>query len=387
MSAFQAGSRILEIARDYPARTALIIDGESWTYGELVAAAFGVAERFGAVGDDEPQPITAVMAQRHVSAYIGILAARFSGHAYVPLNVNHPCQRNATILKSSGAQRVVCGDFAAATLRDIVAAAGLPENALPVIACGERKADYDVDSGAQAPERQQSPSDLAYMLFTSGSTGIPKGVPIQNAQLEAYLNVAASMVKLQPVDRCSQTSELTYDVSVHDMFLCWENGATLVNASEKDLRMPAVYIRDQSITCWFSVPSLAYQIRKQEDLVPGAFPSLRLSLFAGEALPTVIATEWAQAAPNSSVQNWYGPTEATITCSRFVLTDKAIAGDTVPIGKAYDNMELLVLDSTQEPLPDGEPGELYLSGAQVATGYLNDPERTAASFVTLPDGK
>jgi len=387
LSSYQAGSRILDIARDYPARIALIIDGESWTYGELVAAAIGLAARFGVVGDDEAQPITAVMAQRHVSAYIGILAARFSGHAYVPLNVNHPCQRNATILKSSGAQRVVCGEFAAATLRDIVAAADLSDGAIPVIDCGERKADYDLDLSAPAPGQQQSLSDLAYMLFTSGSTGIPKGVPIQNAQLEPYLKVASSMLNVRPDDRCSQTSELTYDVSVHDMFLCWENGATLVVPSEKELRMPAAYIRDHAITCWFSVPSLAYQVRQQEDLVPGAFPSLRLSLFAGEALPTVIANEWAKAAPNSNVENWYGPTEATITVCRYVLTDKAIAEDTVPIGKAYDGMELLVLDSEQKQLPDGETGELYLSGAQVASGYLNDPERSAKSFVTLPDGK
>jgi acyl carrier protein len=148
--------------------------------------------------------------------------------------------------------------------------------------------------------------------------------------------------------------------------------------------MPAAYIREHAITCWFSVPSLAYQVRLQEDLRPGVFPSLRQSLFCGEALPTVVATEWAAAAPNSEVENWYGPTEATIACSRYELTGEEISDDTVPIGKAFSGMELLVLGKDLEPLPAGEPGELFLSGAQIAPGYLNDPEKTAASFLTLP---
>jgi acyl-coenzyme A synthetase/AMP-(fatty) acid ligase/acyl carrier protein len=140
--------------------------------------------------------------------------------------------------------------------------------------------------------------------------------------------------------------------------------------------MPSSYVVEQRITCWFSVPTLAYQMRLQKDLSPGAFPGLRHSLFCGEALPTLIAKEWALAAPNSIVENWYGPTEATIACSRFTLTDEPVSDDTVPIGKAFAGMELLIQD-----------GELLLAGAQVASGYLNDPEKTAASFITLADGK
>ena len=185
---------------------------------------------------------------------------------------------------------------------------------------------------------------------------------------------------MRPEDRFSQTFELTFDLSVHDLFLCWENGATLVVASEKELRMPAAYIQRHEITCWFSVPSLAYQVRLQEDLAPGAFPSLRSSLFCGEALPTVVAREWAAAAPDSIVENWYGPTEATIACSRYIVGDAEITEDTVPIGQAFDRMELLVLDEALAPCSVGVSGELFLAGAQVATGYLNDPEKTAASF-------
>lgn len=376
---YRAGFRILEVARKHPERTALIIDNESWSYADLVSAAHEIAREFPRKAAGDTQSITAVMAQRHVSSYAGILAARLSGHAYVPLNVNHPCQRNATILASSGATRVICGARAAGKLQNILAAAVTTIETVPVIACGDRKSDYELalpETWVEGGDRETSVSDLAYILFTSGSTGNPKGVPIQNSELEAYLAAAGPLVDPQPEDRFSQTFDLTFDLSVHDLFICWENAATLVVPSEKQLRMPSSYIVEQGITCWFSVPSLAYQMRLQEDLTPGEYPGLRHSLFCGEALPTLVAREWAQAAPNSVVENWYGPTEATIACSRFAITDEAIADDTVPIGKAFSGMELLIQD-----------GELLLAGAQVASGYLNDPEKTAASFVTLADGK
>jgi amino acid adenylation domain-containing protein len=377
---YQAGRRILDAARRAPGKTALVIAGESWSYVELIAAAHAIAQQFPRTPAGGPQPVTAVMAQRHISAYAGILAARLSGHAYVPLNVNHPCQRNATILRNSAAERVVCGELAADKLRSILAVADIAADSVAIIPCGDMKSAYAgavTDMPGQWPtDREGSLADLAYILFTSGSTGQPKGVAIRNRELEAYLRAAGPLVDVQAQDRFSQTFDLTFDLSVHDLFVCWENGATLVVPSEKDLRMPSAYVREQRITCWFSVPSLAYQMRLQEDLVPGAFPGLRHSLFCGEALPTLVAREWAQAAPNSIVENWYGPTEATIACSRYAVTDAPIADDTVPIGKAFPGMELLLQD-----------GELLLAGDQVASGYLNDATKTAASFITLPDGR
>ena len=376
---YQAGASILQVAREHPGRTALVIDSECWTYAELVTAAAQVAAQFDDAVESSGQPITAVMAQRHVSSYVGILAARLAGHAYVPLNVNHPCERNATILRNSGARRIICGTRAEEKLRNVLAMAGDESASLPKIAVGDRKSDYDVSSPditELIAQRTMAEHELAYILFTSGSTGNPKGVPIRNSELEAYLAAAGPLVDPQPEDRFSQTFDLTFDLSVHDLFICWENGATLVVPSEKQLRMPSAYIVEENISCWFSVPSLAYQMRLQEDLSPGAFPGLRHSIFCGEALPTLVAKEWAKAAPNSIVENWYGPTEATIACSRFRVTNEPIADDTVPIGVAFAGMELIIQDE-----------ELLLAGKQLASGYLNDPEKTAASFITLPDGK
>src|SRR5690606_18322710 len=111
-------------------------------------------------------------------------------------------------------------------------------------------------------------------------------------------------------------------------------------------------------------------------LVPGAFPGLRNSLFCGEALPFDLAMEWRSAAPNSAVENWYGPTEATIACARHVLDGRRSAHADVPIGRPFAGMSLHVLDAALRSAGPGVPGELFLSGRQVARGYLDDPERT-----------
>ncbi|NIS91390.1 MAG: amino acid adenylation domain-containing protein [Woeseiaceae bacterium] len=391
---YLAGRRIFEYARLHPDHPALLIGGDKWSYGELVEAAAKIADAFPPVIEGEPQPVTAVMAQRHVSSYAAVLAARLAGHAYVPLNVHHPARRSAQILLRSGAQRVICGDRARDVLTDIIDSAGAQAAELPIIDCADDKAGYGLSGNRSfaslSAEAPQSQDNYAYILFTSGSTGQPKGVGIRNAELESYVAVAGSFIGAQPEDCFSQNADLTFDFSVHDLWVCWEHGATLAVPSDEDLRVPAAYVRDRGVTCWASVPSLAYQMRLQGELRPGAFPDLRFSFFCGEALPTVLAREWAAAAPNSRVENWYGPTEATVACTRYTLGDSAQeAGfDMVPIGKAFPGMELLVLDDKLQPCAPGVPGELFLAGDQVAPGYFNDPERTQASFLNLPeDGK
>lgn len=362
-------SRLVSAATAHARCEALRIDGTSWTYADLFAAAAALAARL-----PQDRPVIAVYGARHVSAYIGILATVLAGGTYVPLNPRFSETRNRDILQHSGASLLLCGaEFA-----------GIAEQiARDTSARPESVHDTGVSGSPDWVPSPARPTDFAYILFTSGSTGVPKGVAITQANLAAYLDAALSILSPGPGDRCSQTFDLTFDLSVHDLFVAWSSGATLCVASTGDLADPAGYIRREAITHWFSVPTLGGVAQRSGALGPGAFTDLRSVLFCGEALPGDLARAWQKAAPRARLENWYGPTEATIACLRHVPDDKAPDG-IVPIGLPFPGISARLVDDHGNEVAEGETGRLHVAGAQVAPGYLDDPDRTAAAFVRLP---
>jgi amino acid adenylation domain-containing protein len=232
--------------------------------------------------------------------------------------------------------------------------------------------------------------DPAYLLFTSGSTGVPKGVAVSHANARAFLDAVAERYDFSADDRFSQTFNLTFDLSVFDMFAAWDCGACVCCPSDKSLLNPAEFIRSSEITVWFSVPSIALFMRRLRVLKPDSFPKLRWSLFCGEALPAAVAREWSEAAPSSIVENLYGPTEATIACTGYRWDSRRSPDEPelglVPIGHPLGAMSTLVVrDDLREAQP-GQAGELLLSGPQVVEGYWNDEEATSRAFVSI-DGR
>ena len=232
------------------------------------------------------------------------------------------------------------------------------------------------------------PEDLAYLLFTSGSTGLPKGVAIRHRNVTGLMAAMAERFEIEAEDRISQTHELTFDVSVFDIFVGWEKGACVCCPSQRTLIAPARWIREAELSVWFSVPSTAILMRRLGMLKPGSFPLLRWSLFAGEPLPVQVAEEWLQAAPNAVVENLYGPTEATIVCLGYRWepgrSESEAEAGVIPLGSPLPGMSALVVDEDLGEVGPGEVGELLISGPQVASGYWHDAERTAGAFVRVP---
>ncbi|HEU5029419.1 MAG TPA: amino acid adenylation domain-containing protein [Spirillospora sp.] len=364
-----------DAASRYPEETALEAGGETLTYGELAAAAERVAAALAAARGPRPRRV-GLAAERIPLTYAGYLAALRLGATVVPLNPVFPPERNETIARSADVDVVITGEEPSGPLREgpwaIVRGDALREGA------GGR---------AGAPPVAGDPEPVAYILFTSGSTGAPKGVPIEHRNVSPYLAYNIERYEAGPGCRFSQTFDLTFDPSVFDMFVAWGSGAALVVPAKDEVGDPAGFVRDRGITHWFSVPSVISLARRMRRLPPGSMPDLRWSLFAGEQLTTRQAAAWREAAPASTLENLYGPTELTITCTGHRLPSDpaswpATRNGTVPIGEVYPSLESVILDEDGRP---AEEGELCVRGVQRFPGYF-DPADDEGRFVSYEPG-
>jgi len=184
--------------------------------------------------------------------------------------------------------------------------------------------------------------------------------------------------------RASQTYDLSFDLSVADMFFTFSNHGTLCVLNEKELLFPIDYIVRENIEYWSSVPTLIAFMHKMGSLKPNVFPSIKKSIFCGEPMPRYLADAWKIAAPNSSIENLYGPTEATIWLTRYVYggkddTEKFI-NNNLPIGAPFEDHDVKLIDADDNIVEDSNRGEIVYRGPQITLGYLNDQEKTDAAF-------
>jgi amino acid adenylation domain-containing protein len=372
-------SRFLRSAERFPDRPALDVAGNELTYEELSERAIGLAATLLRQDGAGTSNRTAVFGRRSADTFAALLGVLLRGHGYVPLNPRYPAARNRDILARAGCDTVVVDPPFAEAAEEIMAGMLRPPRLI-------RADDLTELDGAPLP-RAVAPGDPAYLLFTSGSTGRPKGVLVSHANVHAFLEAIEQRYDLKETDRFSQLFDLTFDLSVFDLFAAWGAGACLCCPDEKRLLEPSSFVRDAALTVWFSVPSVATLMHRLGALKEAAFPSLRLSLFCGEALPADLANAWAAAAPNSLVENLYGPTEATIACTvqRWEATATPGANGLVPIGSALGETSVRVVDAVLQEVEPGQPGQLLLGGPQVVGGYLDDDAATASAFVDIPD--
>ena len=379
---------------EYPNNICLVKGDVKLTYHEVERLTDGLYKLINQVRSGD---LVGVLSSKSIVAYTSILAVLRSGRGYVPINPKFPIAKNKAIIESSGIETIIVDSESLDLVKELFGDGDFniifpnnTKNDVEVLKLAAHLNSYtneDIESLNKADAVTTTlATDVAYLLFTSGSTGVPKGVPVLHKNVLSYLDSIFQIYDFKPSDRFSQVFDFTFDLSVHDMFVCFKAGGSLCIPPE--YISPISYIRGHELTVWFSVPSLIHLMKKSRALKENYFPSLRWSLFCGEPLPLNLAIAWQKSASNSFVENIYGPTEATIGISNHRLS----ASETpkshlnfVSIGKIFSSQAYCILDEDGNEAKFGEPGELYLAGDQIVDGYWRSPTLTSQKFVILPE--
>jgi amino acid adenylation domain-containing protein len=386
-----------ESSLQFPGNLALSVGGCEFSYSQLREFAQPVAGwlRRNTV---DAAPRVGILASRSLATYTGILGTCWAGGTYVPLSTKLPESRFIQLLERVQAEALIVDSASIAALServlsycprlilapDLETSSTVHSDTGKSVTLGGKDVLPAFDAhDAPVPIK---PDHVVYIIYTSGTTGVPKGVMIPASGTSNFIASMQVRYPLQPSDRIAGMTEITFDLSVFDMFVVWSKGASLQIVPASQLMAPAGFVQRQGCTGIFTVPSVVSGMHRMKMLPPGSLPSLRYSLLAGEPLPVFTASIWKQAAPNSVVDDLFGPTEATCVCigQRFSGPENATPHrDVVAIGTPLMGMEAAVVDSSLEFLPDGQQGELLVAGPQLSSGYFAAEDLTRASFPVL----
>ncbi|TDV41022.1 non-ribosomal peptide synthetase [Actinophytocola oryzae] len=361
---------------EQPDRPAVITPAETLTYGELAGRANAVADAILRAGDGSPLRdglvgVTLDKSADQVAAAYGVLLA---GGAYLPAGARLPGPRRTAILTDGEAATVVT---TAAMAEDF----DWPEGMTPV------PVDRLDDLAAAPAAVPAEPSDLAYVLFTSGSTGRPKGVMIEHRSALNTVHDITERFGVTRDDRVLGLAELSFDLSVYDLFGALGAGAAIVLPDPDQAGEPAHWadmMRRHGVTVWNSVPAQMQMLVDHVEAVGDIPDGLRLVMMSGDWVPVDLPDRIHALWPDAVVISMGGATEASIWSNYHRVDEVPPGTPSIPYGVPLRNQRFQVLDASMRPCPDWVPGELYIEGSGLARGYWRDPAKTAASFVQHP---
>ncbi|MGA3172784.1 MAG: amino acid adenylation domain-containing protein [Chthoniobacteraceae bacterium] len=361
-----------EQAARTPDAVAVSFGAETLTYAEMNARAGRIAHYLRTIGVRRDVPV-AVCLERSLDLPVALLAVLKAGGAYVPIDPGYPAERVQYMLRDCAAPVVLAADETAPRLR----LSGGPRFVSPAAAAG-------ATGGTHAPlSANEGPDDLAYIMYTSGSTGMPKGAMISHRAICNHMFWMLEEFPLGDSDRVLQKTPAPFDASVWEFWAPLISRARLVMAppgAHRDSREIANLVHREQITILQLVPSMAALVADEPGL--SNCTTLRRLFCGGEPLSPELCEKFFARLPDCELINLYGPTE----CAIDTVFHRCVAGArTVPIGRPVANTRLYVLDADGASVPPGARGELHIAGAQVGRGYWGNPALTANKFIHLHD--
>ena len=378
----------------YPSKTVIQDINGKLTYSELMfysrVMAHNLSVRLSCHGDADKDikkniPIV-IFIDKGCECLTAMLAVLYSGNCYVPMDVKTPASRLNSILSTLGSKLIIATKESVKALDN----AEFDKTILLYEDLAATAAPGQIDVHLARIRAGIVDTDLMYVLFTSGSTGAPKGVAITHRSVVDYIKAFTAEVPIAVDDIVGNQVPFYVDMSLKDIYMSIAVGATICVIPQKYFMTPKKvlkYINDNKVTMLMWVPT-AYSIIAQFDGLSKICPeSLRKFLFSGEGMPISVYRYWFRSFPEAVWIQQYGPTEITGACTSFLIDREYGEGETIPIGKPFPNTGILLLDENNNVIPATEaeiPGEICVYGSCLAAGYYNDPEKTEKAFVQNP---
>ena len=364
-------------------RQAVVGPDGALTWAELLDRAQRLAGSLGT----EPLPVL-VYGHKQPAMVVAIVAALRLGRPYVPVDLSAPPARISRMLDAAHPTDVILAQDPPAALAEELATRGIRTITLDPLAADLTGAPAAADLPAHDPDGP------AYIVFTSGTTGYPKGVPISYGALRHFADwLLATHPFVAGGEVFLNQAPLSFDLSVMDLYGALLTGGTLFAITRDELVDPRQLFRrldGAPLTTWVSTPSFARFCLAEPRFAQDMLPGMRRFLFCGETLPVGVARELLARFPRAEVWNMYGPTETAVAVTAVRITDTMVASDRpLPVGQAAPGTEVWIADPAdpRRRLADGERGEIVIAGPQVAAGYLPPADAAANPFFTLPDGR
>jgi amino acid adenylation domain-containing protein len=387
-----------ESAARLPENEAVRCQGQTLSYAQLERVTNRVARALQAAGVRRGDRV-GIYVHKSPASVIAVFAIMKAGAVYVPLDPKAPARRLAYITRNCDVQHLLTSPDKLARLAEFYTE-GTPVHTLFLMEDKERAAtalpehvrvvtwqEIQSYSDGRLPSPGTIETDLAYILYTSGSTGDPKGVMISHRTILTFIHWACATFALGPADRVTSHAPLHFDLSTFDLYATIKAGGTVVLVPEAHSVFPiqlAGLLQDEQITVTYMVPSIYALMVNHGNLAGHDLSALRLVLFAGEVFPIKYLRELVRAIPQADYYNLYGPTETNV-CTYYKVQPRDLepaCTQPVPIGIACENMEVFSVDEEGKRVTEpGKEGELWARGSCVAQGYWGDPEKTARGFV------
>jgi D-alanine--poly(phosphoribitol) ligase subunit 1 len=383
---YNLGMSFAEVATVNVQRPALIYSNHQYSYANLSSWAESLAVMLQNKGC-RCGDVIVICGNKHPLSYALMLAALRLGVTYINIDIFSPLDRNSSILEASGATLLFFDDeryeknIQDLAYRNNCEAIALVIDKLPSVSQLDRKMQQQL-------MQQVDGATIAYVMFTSGSTGVPKGVAVTHQNVLHLIAWGQQYFQIDNQDNFANLSPMYFDNSVFDFYIGLFSGAALSPVSRELLNSPyelVNHVNKMKCSIWFSVPSLLIYLMTMKAMTPKALPLLSKIIFGGEGYPKMeLKKLYEQFSKQAILVNVYGPTECTCICSVYELSDEDFKDmdGLPPLGKLNPNFDYRILDDKEL---DADTGELCLIGHNVAAGYFNDLERSAESFFTLTE--